>query len=48
MEGIVLDIMILKCHHEGDEGLWRNRERFEQIPTVKSCVGHAGQRSVVA
>lgn len=48
MEGIVLDVMILEGHHEGHEGLRRNRERFEQVATLEGRVGHARQRSVVA
>lgn len=48
VEGIILDVVILKSHHEGHKGLRRYRQGFEQISCLEGCVGDAGQRSVIA
>ena len=48
VEGIVLDVVVLQGHHEGDEGLGRYGQRFEQVTRLEGCVRDAGQRPVVA
>lgn len=47
MERIILDVVILEGHHEGDESLRWNLDELEQISTLEGRVSYAGQRSIV-
>lgn len=47
VEGIVLDVVILKGHHEGHKALRRYCQGFEQISGLEGCIGDACQRPIV-
>lgn len=48
VERIVLAVVILQGHHEGDEGLSGYVHRGEKVPVTERGVRHAGQRSAIA
>lgn len=47
MERIILHIMIFQGHHEGNEGLGRYCQRFEQISTLEGRVRHTSEGSII-
>lgn len=47
VERIILDVVILESHHEGDESLRRYHDDLEQVPLAEGRVGDGGQRPVI-
>lgn len=48
VERIILDVVILERHHEGDESFRRYHDDLEQVPLTEGRVGDGGQRPVIA
>lgn len=47
MEGIILHVMILEGHHEGNEGFRRYRQRLQQISALEGRIRDTGERSII-